>query len=87
MLTKYVEQAMRHAHYEVMENGRFFGSIAQCRGCWGEGTTLEACREDLQSALEDWIALGLKHGDPFEIIDGVDINYLTRPHAKTHQTA
>ncbi len=85
MLTRYVEQAMRHAHYELMENGRFFGAIAPCPGCWGEGATLETCREDLQSALEDWIALGLRHGDPFEVIDGIDINYLTR-HAKAHQT-
>jgi predicted RNase H-like HicB family nuclease len=86
MLTQYIEKAMRHAHYEIMENGRFFGSIAPCRGCWGEGVTLEECRADLQSALEDWIALGLRHSDPFEIIDGIDINYLSQPDVKAHQT-
>jgi predicted RNase H-like HicB family nuclease len=87
MLIKYIGQAMRHAHYELMENGRFFGSIPPCQGCWGEGATLEECREDLQSALEDWVALGLRHGDPFEVIDGIDINYLTQPHAEAHQAA
>ena len=87
MLTKYIEQAMRQAHYELMENGRFFGSIAPCRGCWGEGATLEECREDLQSALEDWIALGLRHGDAFEVIAGIDINHLSQPRAQAHQTA
>ena len=87
MLSKYIESAMRHAHYELMENGRFFGSIAPCPGCWGEAATLEECREDLQSALEDWIALGLRHGDPFQVVDGIDINYLTQPHAQTHQAA
>jgi predicted RNase H-like HicB family nuclease len=86
MLTQYIEKAMRHAHYEMMENGRFFGSITPCKGCWGEGATLEECRVDLQSALEDWITLGLRHGDPFEIIEGIDLNDHAQPHAKAHQT-
>jgi predicted RNase H-like HicB family nuclease len=87
MLSNYIASAMRHAHYELMENGRFFGSIGPCPGCWGEGVTLEECREDLQSALGDWIALGLRHVDPFEVVDGIDINYLTQPRAQAHQTA
>ena len=87
MLTKYIEQAMRNARYELTENGRFFGSVPPCRGCWGEGATLEECREDLQSALEDWVALGLGHGDPFEVIDGIDINHRSPSHAKAHKAA
>src|SRR5208283_567988 len=55
MLTDYIQRAMRHAHYEVMENGRFFGSIPECRGVWGEGVTLEECREELEGALDAWI--------------------------------
>ena len=74
MLTQYIQQAMRHAHYELMENGRFFGSITQCPGLWAEGPTLEACREELQSTLEDWIMIKLRHGDHFEVIDGLDLN-------------
>ena len=74
MLTDYIRAAMHHARYELMENGRFFGSIPSCRGCWGEGATLEACRDDLQSALEDWILIKLRHGDQFEPIDGIDLN-------------
>ena len=65
---------MHRAHYELMESGRFFGSIPQCTGLWAEGETLEACREELQSTLEDWIMIKLRHGDRFEVIDGVDIN-------------
>jgi len=65
---------MHHAQYELMENGHFFGSIPQCKGLWAEASTLEGCRDELQSTLEDWIMIKLRRGDRFEAIDGVDIN-------------
>lgn len=74
MLTEYVERAMRHARYEFMEGGRFFGQIPQCKGAWAEAKTLEACREELRSVLEDWILLGLHLGDKLPVIDGINLN-------------
>lgn len=74
MLSDYIRQAMRHAHYELMENGRFFGSIPPCQGAWGEGATLEECRDELREALESWIIVGLRHGDELPVIDGIDLN-------------
>jgi predicted RNase H-like HicB family nuclease len=85
MLTEYIREAMRQAHYELMENGRFFGSIAPCRGAWGEGTTLEACREDLREALETWILVGLRHGDALPVIGEIDLNQ--NQYAKADQVA
>jgi predicted RNase H-like HicB family nuclease len=76
---------MPHAHYEVMENGRFFGSVPPCRGAWGEGATLEECREELQHALESWIVAGLRHGDALSVIDGIDLNEPV--HAEADQVA
>ena len=66
---------MRHAHYELMENGRFFARIPKCPGLWAEGAT-----------LEDWIMIKLRHGDHFEAIDGVDINPQPE-YAEADQTA
>jgi predicted RNase H-like HicB family nuclease len=74
MLTEYIQAAMRHAHYELMESKRFFSSIPECRGAWGEGASLEECREELRGALECWIIVGLRHGDKLPIIDGIDLN-------------
>ncbi len=74
MLTSYIHAAMNHAHYELMEGNRLFGSISQCPGLWAEGDTLELCQTELQSTLEDWIVIKLRHGDSFEPIDGADIN-------------
>ena len=74
MLTDYIHSAMRHAHYELMENQRFFGSIPLCKGAWGEGNSLEECRDQLQSALESWVLVALRHGDMLPVIDGIDLN-------------
>ena len=74
VLTGSIAAALRHAHYELMENGRFFGSISQCEGAWAEAETLEACREELRGALESWIVGGLRHGDQLPVLDGIDLN-------------
>ena len=69
---------MRRGHYELMENGRFFGTVAPCKGVWAEGKTLEECREELQSALEDWLLLGLQLGHSLPVIDGINLNRSNR---------
>jgi predicted RNase H-like HicB family nuclease len=75
MLTAYIQAAMRHAHYEILEDdGSFYGEIPDLQGVWANAPTLEECREELQSALEDWIALGLRLGHTLPIVDGLDIN-------------
>ncbi len=74
MLTEYIAAGLRNAHYEMMESGRFFGSIPQCKGAWADAETLEACREELRGALESWIVGGLRHGDHLPVLDGIDLN-------------
>ena len=77
-----MERAMRKAHYKLMENGRFFGSIPQCKGLWAEGKTLEKCREELRSTLEDWILLGLQLGHALPVIDRINLNRTNRKAAQ-----
>jgi len=74
MLINYIQTALHHAKYELMENNHFFGSIPECQGAWGEGVTLEECRDELQSVLEDWIVFRLSRGLPIPLIDGIDLN-------------
>jgi len=72
MVTAYIQAAMRHAHYEMIEDAKpFYGSIPECQGVWATGETLEACREELQSVLEEWIVLGLRMGHPIPTISNV----------------
>lgn len=84
MLTEYIQAALRHAKYELMENGQFYGSIPQCRGVWAEGATLEDCRAELQSTLEDWLLLGLQLGHKLPVIGGVNLNRKEPAYAKAH---
>jgi predicted RNase H-like HicB family nuclease len=74
MLTDYIRAAMRHAHYEIISDRKpFYGSIPECPSVWATGETLEICREELQSVLEDWIVLGLRLGHPIPVIDGIAV--------------
>lgn len=59
MLTRYIQAAMSHAQYEILEDKTFYGSIPGFEGVWANEPSLEACRQELQDALEDWILLGV----------------------------
>ncbi|MBD2777483.1 type II toxin-antitoxin system HicB family antitoxin [Iningainema tapete] len=75
MLINYIHLAMQKATYELLEDGTFYGEITECQGVWANAQTLEACREDLQDALEGWIILGLRLSHTLPILDGVDLNF------------
>lgn len=80
MLTDYIQAAMRRAHYELLENDEgFYGEIPDLQGVWANADTLEACREELQSALEDWILVGIWLGHTIPPINGIDINRPATP--------
>lgn len=74
MITSYITAAMHEAQYELMEDGRFFGSIPSCKGCWADGDTLESCRDELASVLEDWLLLGIQMGHRIPVLAGIDLN-------------
>lgn len=74
MLTEYIQAAMQEAHYELMENDRFFGSIPSCKGAWGEAATPEECRENLRNGLEAWLLVGIRLGHELPVLVGIDLN-------------
>ena len=74
MLTRYIQIAMHQAIYELLDDGTFYGEIPTCPGVLSNATTLEACREDLQSVLEDWLILGLRLGHTLPILNDIDLN-------------
>ena len=74
MLTAYINAALRKARYEMLPDGEgYFGTIEGLQGVWAQADTLEACREELQEVLEEWIVLGLKMGHPLPPIDGLTL--------------
>ena len=79
MLTKYIQAAMRHATYELFEDGTFYGEIPVTRGVWANTDTLEECRAELKEVLEDWILIGLRRGHELPEIDGIRLNVEMEP--------
>jgi predicted RNase H-like HicB family nuclease len=74
MLTAYIRAAMNRATYELLGNGEgYYGEIPGLQGVWANEDTLEACRNELQSALEDWILLRLRQGLTVPALDGIDL--------------
>ncbi len=64
MLTRYIQAAMNKVRYEILEDGTYYGEIPPCRGVWANARTLEACRQELQEVLEEWLLLKIKDDDP-----------------------
>jgi predicted RNase H-like HicB family nuclease len=74
VLTKYIQAAMRRAKYEILEgDGSFYGSIPELQGVWANASTLEECREELESVLEGWLLLGVSLHHPIPALDGIEI--------------
>ncbi len=64
MLTDYINAAMATAEFEQLEDStEIYGEIPRCEGLWAVGDTEDECREELRSALEDWLIVKLHFGD------------------------
>ncbi len=74
MLTKYIEAAMRHAHYEILaDDGSIYGEIPDCQGVYANAGTLEECREELAGVLEDWLLFRIHKNVALPKIDGLEL--------------
>ncbi|HHT9126142.1 MAG TPA: type II toxin-antitoxin system HicB family antitoxin [Candidatus Brocadiia bacterium] len=77
MLTEYIEEAMKLAHYEIIEDeGTFWGEIPDFQGVWGRAETLEECRKWLKDALEEWLIFRLKNNLELPVVGNIDLNKL-----------
>lgn len=89
MLTNYINAAMAQATYRLLEDGSFFGEIHQLQDVWAHEATLAACRDGLQTVLEEWIVDQLYlHQQLPPSIDGftldpnqIDAQEITEAHA------
>jgi predicted RNase H-like HicB family nuclease len=74
VLTAYIEEAMRQAIYERIEDGSVFGSIPGFAGLWADADTEEACQRELRDALEGWILLHVADHTPLPTINGITLD-------------
>jgi len=63
VLLRYIETALEQAHYEMIEDEEpFYGEVTALTGVWATGKTLEACRNNLAEAVEDWVLFSVAKG-------------------------
>lgn len=63
MIGEYVEEALKRAHYEIINDEEpYYGEIQELKGVWASGKSLEECRANLREVIEGWIILSIKKG-------------------------
>lgn len=74
MLIEYINNSMRKAVYDKLEDGSFSGKIPQCPGVIAFGETLYQCEQELKSSLEGWLIVKIRHGDKLPVIGRINLN-------------
>jgi len=65
---------MHRAKYEILpDDCSYYGEIPGLEGVFANATTLEACHEQLEEVLEDWIVIGVAERHRFTPIEGIMI--------------
>ena len=54
MLIEHINNAIRKAVYEKMEDGTFAGKTPPCAGVIAFGETLYQCQDERRTSLEAW---------------------------------
>jgi predicted RNase H-like HicB family nuclease len=63
MLSEYLAEALARARYEIIEDDEpYYGEIPELEGVWATAKSLEECRRQLVSALEDWLLFSIAKG-------------------------
>jgi predicted RNase H-like HicB family nuclease len=74
MLIKYINKAMSKAVYDKLDDASYSGKIPQCPGVIAFGESLYQCQQELESSLEGWLIVKIRHGDKLPVLDRIDLN-------------
>jgi len=79
MLMEYIEEALKKAHYEIIDDVEpYYGEVKELKGVWAKGKTLEECRNTLKDVIEGWIILSIKKGMLIPKIGNVEIKEIEK---------
>jgi len=74
MLMDYIRASMHRAKYEILsDDGTFYGEIPGFDGVYSSASTLEACREELEEVLEEWILFRISRNLLLPVVDGIEL--------------
>jgi len=74
MLARYIKAAMKKAKYEILTDDKtFYGEIPGFDGVYANAATLEACRDELEEVLEEWILFRVSRRLPLPVVDSLEL--------------
>ena len=71
MIIEYCQKAIERAQYKKPDDGTWFVEIPGFKGIWANNTTVEGCRKELITVLEEWLILKLSDKDRVPEVDGL----------------
>ena len=73
MIIEYCQKAIEKAEYKKLEDGTWYAELPGFKGVWSNAKSVEECRKELITVLEEWIILKLRDKDPIPEVDGLKI--------------
>lgn len=73
MIFEYCQKAMEKAEYKRLDDGTWYAEVPGFKGVWANAETVEDCRRELISVLEEWIVLKLRDGDVVPEVGGLSV--------------
>jgi len=73
MIIEYCQKAIEKAEYKKLGDGSWFAEIPEFQGVWANGNTVEQCRNELLTVLEEWLLLKVRDGDSIPDVAGLKV--------------
>jgi predicted RNase H-like HicB family nuclease len=73
MIIEYCQKAIEKAQYKKLDDGTWFAEIPGFDGVWANSNTVEECRRELITVLEEWLVLKLRDADPIPELHGLKL--------------
>lgn len=73
MIRQYVDEALRRAQYDKLEDGMFSAEVPELPGVLATGDTLETCREELAEVVEEWVLVRVAQGLDVPPLGGIAV--------------
>jgi predicted RNase H-like HicB family nuclease len=74
MLRQYIRGAMGQARDEILDDdGTYYGEIPGFEGVYANAESLEACRDELEEVLEEWVLFRVSQNLSLPTVDGIEI--------------
>ncbi len=73
MIARYIDKALRRAHYAEADPGVYCATVPGLRGVLATGSTLEACHDQLAEVVEAWVLVRIARGLTVPALGGVTV--------------